>query len=496
MSNKKFNFFQLLLILILILNITCYIKFKLRKSFENELQLIDNKFNISNLIKRKFENIIKTSINIGTPPQQINLYLLMNESLFIFNKVSQKDPIQLNSYIPSKSNSYKFNLNYTFLNNSVPAKDIILFDFYTFLNKTEMKKEIEFYINEDINDKNLVGILGLGLEYIEDDEKKIQKIPSFISQLKMHGLISNYRWFINFGNEQNELIIGLSPHEYDKNNFDENILVNFPARPFKSRITKKIIFNWNFRISKMYVEFGNNKTTLDLTSEMSIDLDYNSELIVSIQKYWAYIRDTLYKDYLKDKKCFVNKLNYSIINEKGGKSQYYYFYCNYEYKDEIRNNFRNIVIECQECNYTFVLTFDDIVKDIKIVNNEGKEEKKLLFLIVSAVNNYAIHSYHRWIMGEPFLRKYQFFFEENSKMIYFYKKENTNNNNNKKEKSIINNDSFKFNNGILIIIILSMFWLFIIIIKKKTYKNKKKEKDKNSKNGLELDDYKELIKND
>ena len=143
-----------------------------------------------------------------------------------------------------------------------------------------------------------------------------------------------------------------------------------------------------------------------------------------------------------------------------------------------------------------MLTYDDLIKTIKIINNEGKEVNILLFLVISHVNQASIHHYHRWVMGRPFVKKYQFFFEENSKMIFFYKKENIIYDNN---KNWINNTFFIFNYRIFIIVLLIFFILFYFFIFYKSLKIKKakqniKEKNKNDK--FEMHDYKELIDKD
>ena len=512
-NNLKF-FFKSLLIKILLLKISCYIKFEIEIYNQNSITLLDNKFTILNLIKKELTNTMIVAIDIGTPSQKANLYLLMNEHIFYFSNKSEACYNQINYYSPFNSKSFQFFPNSTFENNTytytqlIQAKDIITFDFYSFVNKKEkqiksFQKEIIFYINNNTNTNNnnhikLIGSLGLGPNSNDIKNKNFQKIPSFLSQLKKYGLISNYRWFINLNENKNEIIFGLAPHEYDKNSFDEKLLINIPARPFKSRITHTEIFNWNFRITKMYAEFNKNKTFLDLTNEMSIELDYNCGLIVSIQKYWAYINEVLFKEYINNRKCFVNVTDNFYNNNEGFNHQYYYIYCNYEYKDEIRNNFRNIIIECQECNYTFVLNFDDLIKNIKIVNNEGIEENKyFLFLVVSHASDLSVHHYHRWVMGRPFLKKYQFFFEQNSKMIYFYKKENFNYSNNyNKNKKLINNTISSFNYRIVIIILLSIltlfiFFLFYRFLKIKKVKQNQTEKNKNDK--FEMNDYKELI---
>ena len=482
----------------IITNIYCYIKLDLEKnSFENIEPFENNPSEFSNIIQKLLLNELKVNIYIGTPSQKIDLYFSMIKNDLIFVK---KEKSKSNLYSPEKSYSFKFFQNSTFYNqlitDLIPSKDIITFDFYSFHNGkvkkiTLLKKEILFYLDNSTN-SNLIGSLGLAPYHIVDeDEKNINIIPSFLIQLKKYGIICKNTWFINLESNNNEIIFGLLPHEYNKNKYNEHQIVNLAAIPFKSRINNKIIFNWNFRISKMYVEFNNkrNNTVLDLTNEMSIDLNYNSELIISIQKYWSFINNVLFQEYIDNKKCFMNITNNIYNSRELLNSQYYYIYCNYKYKDELKNNFGNVVIECKDCNYTFKLTFEDLMKPIKVINNMGKEEIKLLFLVVFNSASSSVHHYHRWIMGSPFLKKYQFYFEQNSKMIYFYKKEISDKYVN---KSAIKNN-YLFDYKIIYILLLSffvvLFFTFSLVVGRKLSKNKEKDK----KNEIEMKDYKDLI---
>jgi len=489
-KNNKF-IFKLLLSIQLIFNSVCYIKLDIEISSDNFRQKLINNFTATNIVKYQMKCPIKTSLDIANPPKKTDIFYMMKESSLFFDDEYEK---YHNSTVSFNHSNYEL------------GKKITSFTYYNtddINNNQKISKEISYYINNNTHlaDNNLIGIIGLGLnDNISEGDEKSQQVSPFVNQLKKQGLISNYKWFIYLGNEKPELIFGLSPHEYAPNIFNENDLVSFPAQPFKSRLNYKLIFNWNFRVSKIYVEIQEkekeNKTQyyLDLTTEMNIDLDYNSELIIGIQKYWVYCTEKLFKQYLKDKKCFMNITDFININSSGLTAQYYMFYCEHEYKEEIKKNFTNLKFECQECNYTFELTFDDLFKSIKIINGEGKEEVKLLFLVIFKVLPITRHHYHRWIMGMPLLKKYQFFFEQNSKMIYLYRKELKNDNSDDGNSKIINNDFFAFNYKIFIIVVLNIFFILLILfifykyVKNKKKKNKQKEKQKQKKDEFEFDE--------
>ena len=497
-NNNKF-IFKLILSIQLILSSVCYIKLDIEISSDNFRQKLKNNFTATNIIKYQMKCPIKTNLEIGNPPKKTDIFFMIKESSLFLDDEYEK---YHNSSVSFNHTNYDLGKKVTtFIYSNTDANN----------NNQKIEKEISYYINNNshIMDNNFIGIIGLGLnDNIGEGDGKFQQVSPFTNQLKTQGLISNYKWFIYLGNEKPELIFGLSPHEYAPNIFNENELVSFPAQPFKSRLNSKLIFNWNFRISKIYVEIQEkekeNKTNyyIDLTTEMNIDLDYNSELIIGIQKYWVYCTEKLFKQYLKDKKCFMNVTDFININSSGLTAQYYTFYCDYEYKDEIKNNFTNIKFECQECNYTFELTFDDLFKSIKIVNDDGKEELKLLFLVVFKVLPITRHHYHRWVMGMPLLKKYQFFFEQNSKMIYLYRKELKSDNSDDGNNKVIDNDFFLLNNKIFIIVVLSIFFIFLILfifykfgknIKKKNKQKERQKKDELEFDELEMDNYKELM---
>lgn len=109
MWKNDFEFlFKIILFIFSLLNISCYIKLDIEK-LSIDIQPHNNS-NMTNIIKNKLRHSMKTTIEIGTPPQKVDLFLLMNESLFIFiennnNKYGQYNNI-INSYISFNSNSF------------------------------------------------------------------------------------------------------------------------------------------------------------------------------------------------------------------------------------------------------------------------------------------------------------------------------------------------------------------------------------------------------
>ena len=89
-----------------------------------------------------------------------------------------------------------------------------------------------------------------------------------------------------------------------------------------------------------------------------------------------------------------------------------------------------------ELNYTFILKKEELFLKIK---------NKIYFLIYFIENSH----FDNWVLGKPFLKKYQFFFDYQNLKIGFYKEE---------KKNKISSKIFVIITLILIIIIL----LFLI----------------------------------
>ena len=93
-------------------------------------------------------------------------------------------------------------------------------------------------------------------------------------------------------------------------------------------------------------------------------------------------------------------------------------------------------------NYIFELDYNDLF--ININNN-----KNILFMIAFEVINEETN-YNTWILGEPFLKKYNFAFNTDKKTIVF-------------KQRILEVNSRK-NDKVLIIIIIAIFFFILIII--------------------------------
>ena len=100
--------------------------------------------------------------------------------------------------------------------------------------------------------------------------------------------------------------------------------------------------------------------------------------------------------------CFKGEFNY---NQKK-----YYFYCknNKEIINNIKNSFPGFNFLSKYLEYNFYLEADDLFLE---------KDNYVFCLLFFHYNEYIEKN---WVMGKPFLKKYQFSFNPDNKQIYFY----------------------------------------------------------------------------
>ena len=353
-----------------------------------------------NFLKDYFENTsFYTNITIGTPKQIIPSYIYTENSNFYIDKKNKKDYFQY-----KKSTSYKKLQNESKYISDQFSQGILSSDIL-YLDSNNIKN-FNFILTTCGSRFKFTKLSAIGL--------KIKNISyNFINQLKQNNIINSGIFTIKF-NEKNtnegEIIIGDYPHKFDpiyknkKFNFDKVIL-------------KETLFYWNLIFDEIYTK--NNKNLIK-NINIGITLDFNGFFGDKI--YHDYIYDNFFKKLISEKKCFKNfDDDYKI----------YYYYCNED--SNIEKKFENIYFKSKKLDYIFELNFKDV---FKIINN------KLYFLIVFS-NNIK----KDWVLGSPFLKKYQIIFNQEESIIGFY------------------DDKIKLQNGILIItgiLFIIMIILFII----------------------------------
>ena len=461
LKNKKFKlilrilfFLELFQNCILLVNCSNYISMKL-KNYNNEYikTIPDNNFTFEHFINNTINNLIYTSIKIGTPSQTIKTWINSDElSYFLY-----KDICILDSYFNENiSTSFETNESKTFYYNGYGTatyiNETIILE--NNINETE-SKEIKInkfpimFMKDPKNDKmfknmhSIDEITGktcatIGFKYIGNYNDNNSK--DFTITLKAREIIDDYTVFIEFDENGNEkyLILGGYPEEIFENKYNA-----------KNQNSTYIHFYYQ-KINQWGLSF--NKVALgeeDKLYEVEAGFHYNLGVIYGVESYQSYIEKHFFQKYIDLKIC-----------EKNQYKDYTGYSCNKEkFTIEEMRKFPEIKFTKNDLEESFVLTYEDLFF------NKGD---KIYFLVV----------FHRilkdiWELGKPFLKKYTFAFNFDSKLIWYYKRnKNGNKNDIKTDNKLLFKDNFIF---ICIIIILSLILgLLFFLLGRMIYNHKKK----------------------
>ena len=344
----------------------------------------------SKYIEGIIDNKIYITVNVGDPPQKINLYLTMDSSSLIISN-SSISPSYYNNF---KSDTYvntskltQFYLEF-FSKGYYSNENFILPISYNLSNTKKFNLEFIHVIEYSDNNHIYPGYFGLQLP-------KAYKMDIF-KNLKNANAISSYVFNLNYSSDnEGYLSIGeFQPKFSDKT--DENIRRTnaLPCRNDDKNLC------WNLKFND--ITFGDIKVNRDREAEITPELG----VIVGTKEYMQKIEENFFGKLYKDK-CEL----------KLSENFYYYYECE---KNTDISSFKDLIFEHQEFMNNFVLTKNDLFR---------KYEDKLYFLIVFD----KFSSYGKsWKLGKPFIRKYNFLYDTDNKIIFFYgnktKKENSSNN--------------------------------------------------------------------
>ena len=440
-----------------------------------------NKESTKEKILDSIENVkFYSFFEIGNPPMQIPIfYNFYNSSLSFHSNLSISSALN-STYNPSNSKTFK-NLE----NKQVEEELTIITengkitDNFIFLNETKKEKG-----------ENLFGQIGLQNFYSEYI-LKIFTNPNFFYQLKTLGLIDHISFSINQTSENGGFInINKEPNDYAPKLYSDKEQYKYTT--YVKGVTSKAInkygeYLWNMEINLVYYENYENK--MISISEPTYDKygdDYSAILnplygaIKAPYSYKNLIDIDFFNHFTKNKICF-NSLEH--------KKEYYY--CNANYKKELKEKFPTLYFYHHEFNYTFELDFEDLFYE----NNNY-----LYFMICFDTGMFGDDKFteiSEWILGRPFLNKFQFSFDIEKKRISFYKNingylyhhaENKNINKYLYVNQILSMKNFSFISFSIFIIFVVSFCISYYIKKerKKVVKQSKFDKFKKSENYIEL----------
>ena len=381
---------------------------------DQDLKLENN----SLIFKSLFSNNLISQIEIGYPKQKINIYLsskdyefyieenLTNESYYNYNN---------STFSKKKSNEMEFF-------DSPYYSGFYMQDIFTFKNTNNSEIAINNF--SFILSNNLIGkgYSTIGLNYYNpSDDYNI----NFLKQLKEKKVISNYTWNLKYLDNNNGIItFGSFPHMYNNLFLKENL--RFTSTSFNENN-----LDWNIFFDKII--FNNNKEQIIFKGSTICELNLERDLIKAPFEY----KFIFIKYIFNQSKCEEVNVSTNIFYICDKKTKIY--------------KLPSIQFKSRDLNFTFEMTYKDLFKEIN---------GKLFFLVY--FNKFDKNQFKFWILGKPFIKKYQFIFEQEKRLVGFYQ--------------IIENPISYFKLQVTLICILSsiIIILWILVFRFFKYKIRKK----------------------
>ena len=426
-------------------------------------------FDPNNEFKYIFKNEIFTTLEIGTPPQKVELFLEMRTPYFIiknndsFSEYYKNTSSSTYEYFDNKSTYY---FNDDILKRGIHSGEkIILQNSFNNNDKFEINHfDFVFCTEYEEDSKDHMGVLGI--QFFSTNNAYIKEV-NFINTLKRNKIITNYIFYFNYTSDNSGyLVIGDFPHtfnnKYDKGNLNQKNLYQEGNQKFI----------WNLYCDN--IKYGD----INLNEHKTVKFSAEYGVIFAPHIFEQTIIKEFFEEYLNQSKC-----ERKTYNEKHD-----YFVCDEFIKI---SNFKNIEFTIKELSEkNFVLTYKDVFL---------KKNGKLYFLIIFGKNWKWQYS---WTFGKPFIKKYKFLYDQDGKQILYYSQDN-NDKNNKNSKNVIGNKTFVYFiwGGIFVLLIIIGFLSYYImkLIKERKkrlyeleddydYKSEENNKDENNINSQPINE--------
>jgi hypothetical protein len=311
-------------------------------------------------------------------------------------------------------------------------------------------------------DEPIPGVIGLSI-----NDSIAYSLRSFLSELKLTNLISNYYYFFDIEKFyplnsiiKGNLIIGDLPHNIFPDKYSKEDFVTMKKTSSSSF--------WTLNMDKIEVETNNTKKDIQITNT-NVHFFYEFYNVIATMEFINQIKKLFLDELIEKKKCFRGKFSQNLFSY----DDINFFYCNVDVENILIQNLSGIKFYSDDFDFTFELTKDELYY----------KKGKYIYLTVL----YFDHLYNDWIVGQMFTSKYNFVFNTDTGEIGFYKKVNniihhndkSDGNSDNNENSLINGDNkVKI---LTIIIIVSSCLLIIgiiigIVIGIKFLKNKRKKR--------------------
>ena len=338
-----------------------------------------------------FKNEIFTTIEVGNPPQKVELFLTTRTPFFIIKK-NNSIPEYYKNEFSSTYKYYDFSSIY-YLNDEVLKKGVQSSEKIYLQNSFEEQTpipitDLEFIygIQYEKDSKRHMGVLGL--QFISTSFVYSKEINIMVL-LKKRGLTSNYVWNLNYTTDNSGfLVIGEYPHSFNDKKYNKE---NMKQINVHKEGAQNLVWNLYFN----EIKYGDS----DLSSHKTGKFAPQYGVLLGPTIFDNLITKEFFQEYLDNKKC----------ERKTYDGKYDYYVCD---ENLDLSNFKNIEFtEKDISSKKFILTKEDLFL---------KKNGKLYFLVAFG------HSWkwsYCWNLGKPFMKKYNFIFDEDGKQILYYEQE-------------------------------------------------------------------------
>ena len=374
-----------------------------------------------------FLNNLSLDLFIGTPSQEVNSFLTLENSCFKFiEKDKYKKNLNNNYYYriktfsPKKSMTFLLNKN----NKAIIAEDLFLFKSENNKNLTNgihIPFNIDFNSGEINEEMEFINELGLNSPFFLDNKD----CPNFIKELKKNKLIKEEIYSLVYKSDtQGTFYIGDNLYNINEDKYNKNNFFNINSIQNKNGI------KWNINFDRIYIHdkflAGNNTISykdnggkINLTMNTVVNLKIDQKITIGTTEYKKMI-DDLYFNYLiqlnicKRELVNYNSKNYFVYSctalkfatfESLDPDDYYYSEPIYHYE-----HFPCLIFYSNNLNYSFELKHEDLFQ---------LSGERYYFMIVFE-SEPLNKNYQEWIIGEHFIKKHIFSYNINTKKMWFY----------------------------------------------------------------------------
>ena len=348
---------------------------------------------MKNYMQAKFYNDIYVNIKVGSNKQELPVQIRLHAYCFyLANEVYKDERYNIKKFESSKSKTYeKVKKISSFYDEEDFAEATISKETFYF-GKTTVENLPFVNVEKLINYRHITqsGVIGLNLKKVGIttlDE------GNFYLELKKKNLFDKNIFSITYTKDnEGYFIFGEDLYNTTESDYTEN-----------SRKTYKIDtsyneYEWKITFDSLYI--GTQKQP-----QNRLNCILYTELGIIIGNYA--FRSQIEKAFFNDKKnlCNINSFNGFGLNEEILEDLFEYYECDSSFDEK---QFPTLYFENKKMNLTYELTYKDLWSQY--------EGKKYFLIAFPEEPSGSIH----FILGKPFLRKYDFSFDRENLIIHAY----------------------------------------------------------------------------